>query len=123
MIYLLNKKVDEKSPIKQALMQIFGVGPFLSDFFCKKVGVKATLKLEKVTSKQRAILIDLLTKDRINMKQEELSRFLYENVARLVQIRSYRGLRHRKGLPCRGQRTRTNSTTVKRQNKKQNRLR
>lgn len=96
---------------------------FFRIFFCKKVGVKATLKLEKVTSKQRAILIDLLTKDRINMKQEELSRFLYENVARLVQIRSYRGLRHRKGLPCRGQRTRTNSTTVKRQNKKQNRLR
>ena len=45
MAYLLNNKVSEKSTIKQALTRIFGVGPFLADSFCKKVGISPTLKL------------------------------------------------------------------------------
>ena len=122
-MYLLNKRVNEKSPIKHALTRVFGVGPFLADFFCKKVGIRSTLKLEKLTSRQVTFLTDLLIKDKENLKQEELSRSLYENVMRLSQIRSYRGLRHKRGLPLRGQRTRTNSMTAKRQNKVQNRLR
>ena len=43
MAYLLNNKVSEKSTIKQALTRIFGVGPFLADSFCKKVGISPTL--------------------------------------------------------------------------------
>ena len=113
MAYLLNNKVSEKSTIKQALTRIFGVGPFLADSFCKKVGIRPTLKLEKVT----------IVKDKIHLKQEELSRYLYENIVRLAQVRSYRGVRHKKGLPLRGQRTRTNFKTAKRHNSIKNRLR
>jgi small subunit ribosomal protein S13 len=122
-MYLLNKKVDEKSPIKYALTRVFGVGAFLADFFCKKIGIRSTLRLEKLTSRQVTFLTDLLIKDKTFSKQEELSRSLYENITRLAQIRSYRGLRHKRGLPLRGQRTRTNSMTARRQNKIQNRLR
>jgi len=117
MIYFLNKRVNEKIPIKQALMRVYGVGPFLADSFCKKVGINPILKLDKATSKQLALLIDTVFKDKQNFKEEELSRYLYGNSVRLAQIRSYRGLRYKKGLPLRGQRTRTNSKTAKRKNK------
>ena len=123
MAYLLNNKVSEKSTIKQALTRIFGVGPFLADSFCKKVGISPTLELEKVSTKQLSLLTDTIVKDKIHLKQEELSRYLYENIVRLAQVRSYRGVRHKKGLPLRGQRTRTNFKTAKRHNSIKNRLR
>ena len=122
MIYFLNKKVDNKIPIKQALMRIFGVGSFLADSFCKKVGINPILKLDKVTSKQMSLLVDTVFKDKNNFKEEELSRYLYGNSVKLAQIRCYRGSRYKKGLPLRGQRTRTNAKTAKRKNKVQNRL-
>jgi small subunit ribosomal protein S13 len=123
MTYFLNKKVKESSPIKQTLVHIFGIGPSLAEFFCKKVGVKPSLKFSRLTSRQVTLLSDALTKDKDNLNQEELSRTIYENVLRLTHIRSYRGVRHKKGLPLRGQRTRTNSKTAKRNNKIQNRSR
>jgi small subunit ribosomal protein S13 len=123
MAYFLNRKINETSPLKQTLTCVFGVGPSSAESFCKKVGIKSTLKFSKLTSKQVSFLSDVLTKDKNNLIQEELSRGLYENVARLTQIRSYRGIRHKKGLPLRGQRTRTNSKTAKRHNKVQIRFR
>jgi|GEM_PF-2561274 small subunit ribosomal protein S13 len=123
MIYFLNKKVKEKIPIKQALMRIFGVGSFLSESFCKKIGINPILKLDEATPKQIALIIDTVFKDKDTFKEEELSRYLYGNSVRLAQIRCYRGLRYKKGLPIRGQRTRTNAKTAKRKNKVQNRLR
>lgn len=123
MAYLLNNKVSEKSTIKQALTRVFGVGPFLADSFCKKVGISPTLKLEKVSTKQLSFLTDTIIKDKVHLKQEELSRYLYENIVRLAQVRSYRGVRRKKGLPLRGQRTRTNFKTAKRHNSIKNRLR
>ena len=71
------------------------------------------------TTKQIARLLE----GKIHLKQEELSRYLYENIVRLAQVRSYRGVRHKKGLPLRGQRTRTNFKTAKRHNSIKNRLR
>ena len=123
MAYFLNKKVNDESPVSRALVRVVGVGPFLADAFCKKIGIKPTLKLRDLTSKQITLLADTVIKDRVNLKQEELARNLYDNVVRLTQIRSYRGIRHKKGLPLRGQRTRTNSKTAKRHNKIYNRSR
>jgi len=122
MIYFLNKKVKEKIPIKQALMRVFGVGSFLAGSFCKKVGINPILKLDKATPKQIALIIDTVFKDKDTFKEEELSRYLYGNSVKLAQIRCYRGSRYKKGLPLRGQRTRTNAKTAKRKNKVQNRL-
>jgi len=117
MAYFLNKKVNDNSPISQALVRVLGIGPFLADTFCKKIGIKPTLKLRDLTQKQITLLADTVVKDKVHLKQEELIRNLYENVVRLAQIRSYRGMRHKRGLPLRGQRTRTKSKTAKRQNK------
>jgi small subunit ribosomal protein S13 len=117
MAYFLNKKVNDESPVSQALVRVVGVGPFLANTFCKKIGIRPTLKLRDLTSKQVALLADIVVKDKVNLKQEELIRDLYDNVVKLTQIRSYRGMRHKKGLPLRGQRTRTNSKTAKRRNK------
>ena len=123
MTYFLNKKVNDKSPIKQTLMSGFGIGPFLADSFCKKIGLKPTVKLSSLTQKQISLITDTVIGDKVNLKQEELTRNLFENVTKLVQTRSYRGLRHKRGLPLRGQRTRTNSKTAKRHNKIRSRSR
>ena len=113
-----------------SLIIILATIGFETDKFNNVISEKAeennkniSLKLEKVSTKQLSLLTDTIVKDKIHLKQEELSRHLYENIVRLAQVRSYRGVRHKKGLPLRGQRTRTNFKTAKRHNSIKNRLR
>jgi small subunit ribosomal protein S13 len=123
MVYFLNQNINEKKPLKQVLIQILGIGPFSANNFCKDLGLNSNIRFYKLSAKQVAVLGDKITKDQTNLKQEELIRNIYENVKTLSQIRTYRGQRHKFGLPLRGQRTRTNSKTAKRHNKILNRSR
>jgi small subunit ribosomal protein S13 len=117
----LNKQVNEKSPVKQVLTSVFGVGPLNAALFCKDLGFSPKLSFCQLSAKQQATLADHIVRNNKFLIRDGLTRFNYDNLKRLVLMRSYRGLRHKKGLPLRGQRTRTNAKSAKKQNKGENR--
>ena len=123
MVYFLNQNVSKRKPIKQILTKVLGVGPFLAEGFCRDLGYNPNLHFSELSPKQIAVLGDKVIKDQTTPKQEELVRNVYENVKVLAQMRSYKGQRHKAGLPLRGQRTRTNAKTAKRHNRILNRSR
>ncbi len=97
--------------IEVGLTYIFGVGRSRSKAVLKALGVDAEKKTDQLTEDEVSKIRDYLEK---NFDVEgELRRVIAMNVKRLMDLGCYRGLRHRKGLPVRGQRTHTNSRTRK----------
>ena len=94
-----------------ALTYIYGVGPTTSRSILKKAQVGEEVRMKDLTEEE-------VTRIRSVIEQEhevegDLRRAVSMNIKRLMDISSYRGLRHRKGLPVRGQRTHTNARTRK----------
>ena len=94
-----------------SLRYIYGIGPFLADQLCQRTGINPDKRARDLTEDEVAKLTSLL--DNEYVVEGQLLRQVQQNIARLRDIGSYRGLRHRKGLPVRGQRTRTNARTRK----------
>lgn len=94
-----------------SLTYIYGVGRRLSNEIIQKLNLDAGMRAEKLTQDDIARLNALLQSD--YTVEGDLRRQVQNNIKRLISIHSYRGLRHRVGLPVRGQRTRTNSRTRK----------
>jgi small subunit ribosomal protein S13 len=92
------------------LTSIFGVGRSQALAACAAAGVKAETKVKDLTEAEVAALRSQLAKIPV---EGDLRREVAMNIKRLMDLGSYRGLRHRKGLPMRGQRTRTNARTRK----------
>ncbi|MBX3616428.1 30S ribosomal protein S13 [Nitrosomonas sp.] len=93
-----------------ALTSIYGIGRTRSSIICRSVGVEIDKKLKDLSDKQIDDLRDQITKFTV---EGDLRREVSMNIKRLMDLGCYRGLRHRKGLPVRGQRTRTNARTRK----------
>ncbi len=94
-----------------SLTYLYGVGPKVARELCHKAGVNPLAKAKELREDEVARIAALLDKDYV--VEGQLRRQVAQNVARLKDINSYRGLRHRRGLPVRGQRTRTNARTRK----------
>jgi small subunit ribosomal protein S13 len=94
-----------------SLTYLFGIGPFLAKELIAKLGLDPDMRAEKLTQDDIARLNGLLQSG--YQVEGDLRRQIQNNIKRLISIHSYRGLRHRLGLPVRGQRTRTNSRTRK----------
>ena len=94
-----------------ALQYIHGIGPKLAKDICGKVGIPAERRVSQLTDAE--VLQIRETIDRDYMVEGDLRREVITNIKRLMDLGSYRGLRHRKGLPVRGQRTHTNARTRK----------
>jgi len=94
-----------------SLRYIYGIGPFLSAQLCERAGVDPSKRAKDLTEDELAKLASLL--DNEYVVEGQLRRQVQQHIARLRDIGCYRGLRHRKGLPVRGQRTRTNARTRK----------
>ena len=93
-----------------ALTAIFGVGRSRARDICSAIGLDFTVKIKDVTDEQ----MDRLRVEVGKYKLEgDLRREISMNIKRLMDLGSYRGTRHRRGLPVRGQRTRTNARTRK----------
>jgi small subunit ribosomal protein S13 len=93
------------------LTYIFGIGRSTSHKILDQAGISYAKKINELTDDEVAKIRSIITSD---MKVEGSARTETQmNIKRLMDINSYRGLRHRKGLPVRGQRTRTNSRTRK----------
>ena len=97
--------------LEVALTYLFGIGRSRAKEIIKESGVDPDTRVHKLTDEEIARLRGTIEK---NYKIEgELRTETSMNIKRLIDIGSYRGLRHRKGLPVRGQRTRTNARTRK----------
>lgn len=94
-----------------SLTYLYGVGPHIARELCHKAGVNPLVKARELHEDEVARLAALLDKD--YTVEGQLRRQVSQNITRLRDIACYRGLRHRRGLPVRGQRTRTNARTRK----------
>ena len=97
--------------IEIALTYIFGIGPSSAKKILAEAGVDPTIKSSNLTETDIVKIRGIL--DRDFTVEGDLRRDITMHIKRLMDIGSYRGLRHRKGLPARGQRTRTNARTRK----------
>jgi small subunit ribosomal protein S13 len=94
-----------------SLQYIYGIGPYLAGVLCERTGIDPVKRARELTDDDLAKLAALL--DNEYKVEGQLRRQVQQCIARLRDIGCYRGLRHRKGLPVRGQRTRTNARTRK----------
>ena len=108
---LLGVDIPNDRPTVVSLTYLFGVGVRTSRALCHKAGIDPHIKARDLREDELARLAALLDKDYI--VEGQLRRQTNQNIIRLRDIGSYRGLRHRRGLPVRGQRTRTNARTRK----------
>ena len=90
---------------------IYGIGRKLSNDILKETGINPDTRVKDLTEDEAAKLREAIEKDYV--VEGDLRRDVALNIKRLVEIGSYRGLRHRKGLPVRGQRSKTNARTRK----------
>ena len=97
--------------VEVALTYIYGIGPSTSKLILADSGVSPETRVRNLTEEEVARLRDTIER---NYKVEgDLQREVQMNIKRLIDLGTYRGLRHRRGLPVRGQRTRTNARTRK----------
>ena len=97
--------------VEIALRYIHGVGPAHAKAICEKVGIASNRRVSDLTENE--IIQIRETIDRDFMVEGDLRREVAMNIKRLMDLGCYRGLRHRRGLPVRGQRTHTNARTRK----------
>jgi small subunit ribosomal protein S13 len=108
---LLGVDIPNDRPTVISLTYLYGVGPKISRDLCHKAGINPQGRARDLREDELARLAALLDKDYV--VEGQLRRQRNQNIARLKDIGCYRGLRHRRGLPVRGQRTRTNARTRK----------
>ncbi|MFN7710114.1 MAG: 30S ribosomal protein S13 [Holosporales bacterium] len=94
-----------------SLTYIYGIGPVKSKEICQKVGIEESRRVKDLTEEEVLRIREAI--DRDYKVEGDLRREISMNIKRLTDLACYRGLRHRKGLPVRGQRTHTNARTRK----------
>jgi small subunit ribosomal protein S13 len=101
--------IPKEKQIYYSLQYIYGIGPTTSQKILDHAGVAAETKADALTDGELAKIRDLIDKE--YTVEGELRKEVNQNIKRLIEIGSYRGMRHRRNLPVRGQRTRTNART------------
>ncbi len=97
--------------VEIALTYIYGVGRTKAQMICQTVGIPPERRVNQMTDDEVLRVREVI--DRDLMVEGDLRREVAMNIKRLTDLGSYRGIRHRKGLPVRGQRTHTNARTRK----------
>ena len=97
--------------VEYALRYIYGIGPAKALEIIEKTGIDRDLKAADLSQEQISKITKILQNDMV--VEGDLRRSVAADIRRLQQINSYRGIRHRRGLPVRGQRTKTNARTRK----------
>ena len=103
--------IPDNKRLEVALTYIYGVGRKLSNQIIEKLGLSKDMRAKELNEDDIARLNAILQSE--YMVEGDLRRYIQNNIKRLVGIHCYRGIRHRLGLPVRGQRTRTNARTRK----------
>src|SRR6266480_4508201 len=108
---ILGVDLPNEKPTHISLRYIRGIGPTTALEVCDKAKVNPQRKAKDLTEEEVARIATIL--DREYVVEGQLRRQEQQNIQRLKEIGCYRGFRHRRNLPCRGQRTRTNARTRK----------
>jgi small subunit ribosomal protein S13 len=92
-----------------SLSYIYGIGRTRAEKVCNEIGVARETKVRDLTDDEVGRIREYI--DRNFVVEGELRKHVRQDIQRLIEINSYRGMRHRRGLPARGQRTKTNART------------
>ncbi|HEV8633272.1 MAG TPA: 30S ribosomal protein S13 [Chloroflexota bacterium] len=103
--------VPRDKHVRIALRYIYGIGPTSAFQICEKTRINPSTRVRDLTEEEIARVREVIERD--YKVEGDLRREINLNIKRLIEIGCYRGLRHRRGLPVRGQRTRTNARTRK----------
>ncbi len=98
--------------IEVGLTYVYGIGQSTADEILAGTGINPDTRVKDLTADEEAKIRDYIDKNNI-MVEGDLRRNVALDIKRLTEIQCYSGVRHRKGLPCRGQRTKTNARTCK----------
>jgi len=110
MARLVGVDIPNDKPVCISLTYIYGIGRHTSDLICKGAKVDGAIRVKDLSDDQLAAIRGEIAKFKT---EGELRREVAMNIKRLTEIGCYRGTRHRRGLPVRGQRTKTNARTRK----------
>ncbi len=101
--------IPDNKRVEIALRRIHGIGPTAAMRIASRAGIAGNPKVREVPDDQMARIREII--DHEYTVEGDLKREVNDNIRRLMDIGAYRGLRHRRGLPMRGQRTKTNART------------
>ena len=111
MLRIAGVNLPEQKRIEAALTCIYGIGFSTSRKILKNLNIDKNKKTKDITAAEEAKLRESIEK--VEIVEGELKHLVRMNIKRYKEIGCYRGIRHQKGLPVRGQRTRTNNRTVR----------
>ena len=114
MVRILGNNLSNKKKIYIALTCIYGIGIPTSKKILNRLNIDLNIKVIDLTEGHISALRDILETEEFKL-EGDLKRLISLNIKRLIDINSFRGRRHLKGLPVRGQRTRTNNRTSRKQ--------
>ena len=103
--------LPKEKRVEIGLTYVYGIGRKSANDILAKAGVNPDTRVKDLTEEEEAKIREII--DSGYVVEGDLRRDVALNIKRLVEINCYRGTRHRKGLPCRGQRTKTNARTRK----------
>ncbi len=103
--------IPNEKRVEIALTYIYGIGNYKANAILKLARVDPDTRVKNLSDEQANKIRDLVEKQ--NKVEGDLKRDIFSNIKRLKEIGSYRGIRHAKSLPVRGQRTKTNNRTVR----------
>ncbi|MDP2942004.1 MAG: 30S ribosomal protein S13 [Candidatus Omnitrophota bacterium] len=108
---ILGVDIPKEKRIEISLMYLYGVGRVLANKILKEANIKPDVRAKDLTDDEVARITSIIQKE--YKVEGDLRREIGQNIKRLMDIGAYRGIRHKRGLPVRGQRTRTNARTRK----------
>ena len=112
MARLLGVDIPNEKRIEASLPYIYGIGPALARKVLEQANINPDTRTGELSTEQVGAIVSVIQANNIVI-EGDLRRDIQNNLKRLQQINCYRGLRHRKGLPVRGQRTKTNARSRK----------
>ena len=112
MARLLGVDIPNRKKVEYSLQYIYGVGPTRSKEMLEAVDIDPDRRAQELSEQELSLITNYIIDNKI-MVEGDLRRSVTNNLKRLQSIRCYRGLRHQRGLPVRGQRTITNARTRK----------
>ncbi|MCX5693950.1 MAG: 30S ribosomal protein S13 [Candidatus Omnitrophica bacterium] len=104
--------IPKEKRVEIALTYLYGIGRAMSNVVLKEAGISPDKRAKDLSEEEVSRITQILQKGSLRI-EGDLRRDISQNIKRLMDIGSWRGMRHKKGLPVRGQRTRTNARTRK----------
>lgn len=101
--------IPREKRVEVSLTYLYGIGPTTAKKILARTGVNPDTRVNQLTDEEVTKLRDVIEKEMV--VEGDLRREVAMNIKRLIDINCYRGLRHRRGMPVRGQRTKTNART------------